>query len=154
MKISMKKLSLVACAVLAVMFVNAQINPISWSYTAKKIDSKTYEVHVKATIEDGWHLFSQIQPEDAIAEPTIINFTGNPLVSLDGKVKEVGKMEKFHDAKLELSANQYASTVDFVQIVKLKTSAKTSLNGSVRFQTCNDSRCLPPKTVNFSVPLK
>ena len=150
----MKKLSFLTLAVLTAVLVNAQLNPVSWAYSSKKIADKTYEIHVKATIEPGWHLYSQTQPEDAIAEPTAISFTNNPLLTFDGKIKEVGKMEKFHDEKLDLSAHQYASSVDFVQVVKLKTNAKTSLNGSVRFQTCDDKKCLPPKTVSFSVPLK
>jgi hypothetical protein len=133
--------------------VKAQLNPISWSYEAKKIADKTYELHITATIQSGWHLYSQTQPEDAIAEPTALNFNKNPLVTMEGKAKEEGKLEKFHDAKLDISANQYSSTVKFVQVVKLKAKAKTNVSGSVRYQTCNDERCLPPKTVTFSVAL-
>lgn len=129
------------------------VNPVSWTYTAKKTSDKTYEVRLTATIQSGWHLYSQSQPGDAIAEPTKITFNKNPLLKLDGNIKEEGKMEKFHDAKLDLSANQYSSKVEFVQTVKMKATAKTNVTGSVRFQTCNDEKCLPPKTVNFSVAL-
>lgn len=135
------------------MTVQAQLNPISWSYEAKKIADKTYELHITATIQAGWHLYSQTQPEDAIAEPTSLNFNKNPLLTLEGKIKEEGKLEKFHDARLDVSANQYSSKVKFVQVVKLKAKAKTNVSGSVRFQTCNDEKCLPPKTVTFNVAL-
>ena len=50
--------------------VRAQLNPVSWSFTSKKITDKTYEVHLTATMQSGWHLYSQVQPEDAIAIPT------------------------------------------------------------------------------------
>ena len=130
------------------------LNPVSWTYTAKKIADNTYEVHITAKMEAGWHLYSQVQPDDAIAEPTTFSFNKNPLLTLDGKIREEGKMEKFHDAKLDVSANQYSQTVNFVQIIKVKGKAKTNINGSVRYQTCNDEKCLPPKTVNFSVALK
>ena len=63
-------------------------------------------------------------------------------------------MEVMKDATLGVSANQYSKTVDFVQTVKLKAKAKTSLNGSVEYQTCDDKKCLPPKTINFSVAIK
>jgi len=131
----------------------SQLNPVSWTYSAKKIADKTYELHITATMQSGWHLYSQTQPEDAIAEPTTVTFNKNPLLKFEGKVKEDGKMEKFHDAKLDLSANQYSSTVKFVQVVKLKAKAKTNVSGSVRFQTCNDEKCLPPKTITFNVAL-
>jgi len=129
------------------------VNPVSWTYTSKKTSDKTYEVRLTATIQSGWHLYSQSQPGDAIAEPTKITFNKNPLLKLDGNIREEGKMEKFHDAKLDLSANQYSSKVEFVQTVKMKATAKTNVTGTVRFQTCNDEKCLPPKTVNFSIAL-
>ena len=133
---------------------NAQLNPVSWSFSAKKIADKIYEVHLTATMQSGWHLYSQTQPDDAIAIPTGFKINSNPLLALDGKIKEVGKMQKFHDAKLEISANQYAGKVDFVQVVKLKANVKTNLSGSVEYQTCDDKKCLPPKTVNFNIPVK
>lgn len=136
------------------MIAQAQnLNPVSWTFTSKKIADKTYEVHLTATIQDGWHLYSQVQPSDAIAEPTTITLNKNPLLTFLAKPKEVGKVEKFHDAKIGASANQYSSKVEFVQTVKLKSNAKTKVGGSIRFQTCNDERCLPPKVVNFSVDL-
>jgi len=101
-----------------------------------------------------WHLYSQTQPDDAIAIPTTFTINPNPLFSLEGKIKEVGKMEKFHDAKLNLSANQYSNTVNFVQVVRLKANVKTNFSGNVEFQTCDDQKCLPPKTVNFNVAIK
>jgi len=149
----MKKSIILSMALLVGYALKAQ-NPVSWTFSSKKLSEKTYEIHMTATMQSGWHLYSQTQPEDAVAMPTGFTITNNPLVSLDGKIKEVGKMEKFHDAKLDLSANQYSKTVDFVQVVKLKAAVKTNLAGSVEFQTCNDQRCLPPKTVNFSIAIQ
>jgi len=150
----MERLILFLVMALGFSAVNAQLNPVSWSFTSKKIADKTYEIHLTATMQSGWHLYSQVQPDDAIAIPTGFKINNNPLMSLEGKIKEVGKMEKFHDAKLEVSANQYADKVDFVQVVKLKANVKTNLTGSVEYQTCDDKKCLPPKTVNFSVAVK
>ena len=145
-------------AIVLISFVSlaakAQTNPVSWTFTSKKINDKTYEIQMIANIQSGWHLYSQKQPEDAIANPSEFKINNNPLFTLEGKIKEEGKLEKFHDAKLEVSANQYSNKVVFAQVVKLKASAKTNVTGSVEFQTCNDERCLPPKTVNFSIALK
>lgn len=129
-------------------------DPINWSYVAKKIDDKTYEIKLTATIKSGWHLYSQVQGEDAIAIPTDIQFKTNPLLKMDGKIKEVGKLEKFEDKKLGVTANQYSNKVDFVQVVKLKATAKTNVSGTIEYQTCNDERCLPPKKINFSVAIR
>ena len=136
----------------ATMAVSAQ-NPVTWTFTSKKVTNNSYEIHMTATIEKGWHLYSQTQPEDAIAIPTTFAITSNPLIEVVGKIKEDGKMEKFHDKQLDISANQYSKTVNFVQTIKLKGKAKTSFSGSVEYQTCDDKKCLPAKTVNFKVAL-
>ena len=149
----MKKLFIITSVLLLSLATIAQLSPVSWTYSARQVSDKTYELRITASMQSGWHLYSQTQPEDAIAEPTKITFNKNPLLTLDGKIKEEGKMEKFHDARLDLSANQYSSKVDFIQTVKLKANAKTKVSGTVRFQTCNDEKCLPPKNITFSIAL-
>lgn len=146
---------LLALLVLAGFGAAAQTqSPVSWTFTSKKISDNTYEVYLTANIKPGWHLYAQAQPADAIAQPTTFAFTRNPLLQFDGKVREVGKLEKFRDAKLDVSANQYSGKVDFVQKVKVMGKAKTAVTGKLEFQTCDDEKCLPPKTLNFSVALK
>jgi len=129
-------------------------NPVNWSFSSKKVSEKTFEIHLTANIQSGWHLYSQNQPDDAIAIPTTVKINSNPLLKMDGKIKEVGSMEKYKDKVLGISAHQYSNKVDFVQVVKMKSNAKTNVSGSVEFQTCDDKKCLPPKTVNFNIALK
>ena len=150
----MKKVLLFSLFLVAAGALKAQVmSPILWSYTAKKTGDKTYEIHLTATIQSSWHLYSQTQPSDAVVMPTEIKFKKNPLVILDGKVKEVGIMQAYHDKQLKISANQYAGKVDFVQKIKLKSAVKTSIVGSVQFQTCDDKKCLPPRKLDFSIAL-
>lgn len=130
------------------------LNPILWTFSSKKIAEKVYEVRLTANIQNSWHLYSQTQPADAINNPTAIIFNKNPLIILDGKAKEIGKMELYKDTKLGISANQYSDKVEFVQKLKLKSKTKTNISGSVEYQTCDDKKCLPPKMLNFSVALK
>ena len=151
----MKKIFLVCLLAMAALVSNAQmLNPVQWTFTSKKIADKMYEVHLTATIQNSWHLYSQTQPADAITNPTEILFNKSPLVTLVGKAKELGKMQAFKDTKLNISANQYADKVDFVQKIKLKANVKTNIVGSVEYQTCDDKKCLPPKKVDFTVALK
>jgi len=149
----MKKWLLTIALAFEFYLLHAQ-SPVSWSFNSKKISEKTYEVHLVANIQSGWHLYSQDQPSDAIAIPTSVSINNNPLLKLDGKVREVGNMEKFTDKNLGISAHQYSNKVDFVQVVKVKSNARTNVSGSVEFQTCDDKKCLPPKTVNFDIALK
>ena len=141
-------------ALLICFMAQAQLNPVTWSFSSRKTGDKQYEIKLVATIQNKWHLYSQKQPKDAIAIPTTFKFNPNPLFLLEGKVAETGKLEKFIDKTLGISANQYSNTVTFTQKVKLKANIKTNITGSVEYQTCDDEKCLPPKTVNFTVAIK
>lgn len=150
----MKKLFFVFTALMAfATLTSAQTDPVSWNFSAKKISDKVYDVYMTANLQPSWHIYSQTQSKDAIALPTEFDFTQNPLLTFAGKVKEVGKMEKFYDKALKASANQYSKTVSFVQRVNLKANVKTTLAGVVEYQTCDDKKCLPPKKVPFKIPV-
>ena len=150
----MKKFFIVLLSFFFVAVASAQIlNPVKWDFSSKKISDNIYEVQMIATIQQGWHLYSQSQPADAIAQPTSFSFNKNPLLDFDGKVKEIGKLQKYKDEKLGIAANQYSERVGFVQRVKVRGKAKTNVTGKLEYQTCNDEKCLPPKTVNLSISL-
>jgi hypothetical protein len=150
---TMRKLIGIGLLMLLSAYVQAQIQ---WRYSTKKIDNATYEVHLTAMLQDGWHIYAQKQPEDAIATPTRIAFLKNPLMVLKGDTKEVGTKKTFKDPTLGIEQFQYAEKVDFVQVIKLKGDArlKTNVAGSATFQVCTDEKCLPPATTSFSIALE
>ena len=129
------------------------LSPVQWTFTSSKIAEKIYEIKLAANIQNGWHLYSQTQPANAINIPTAIIFNKNPLISLDGKARENGKIELYVDKRLGISANQYMGRVEFIQKLKLKTRGKTNISGTVEYQTCDDKKCLPPKKMSFNVAL-
>jgi thiol:disulfide interchange protein DsbD len=146
----MKKIFLAGLMLFFAGFVHAQINnPVIWSYSAKEIADKTYELHITATINGNWHLYAQDAGEGP--EPTTFKFTPNPLISFDGKVKEVGKMEKSFDKNFNSVLKYYAGKVVFVQKVKVRSAVATVVKGTVNFMVCNDRQCLPPRDVPFTI---
>ena len=148
----MKKI-VFACIIMINAFASQaqMLNPVKWSYTAKKISDKLYEIHITAMLDKKWHIYAQDAGEGP--EPTTFTFNINPLVKLDGKVKEVGTLEKTYDPNFKSTLKYYANKVDFVQKVKLKSSASTLVKGMVSYMVCDDKKCLPPKEVPFSVKL-
>ena len=146
----MKKLILFGLTVLTGTIAMAQsTKQVSWNYSAKKIADKTYEIHMTATIGGNFHMYAQNGGDGPLS--TTFTFTKNPLLMVDGKTKEVGKMvKKFEDA-FKSEVRYYEKTVDFVQVVKLKGNVKTSLAGKVEFMVCNDHECLPPSDVDINV---
>ena len=63
-------------------------------------------------------------------------------------------LEQRHELLFGVHVKQFSSKVDFVQIVKMKSNAKTNLSGSVEFMVCNDEMCMSPKAVPFNISLK
>lgn len=56
----MKKVLIFIALCLLAKLGSAQIlNPVKWSYAAKRINSKEAIVYLKATIDNGWHIYSQ-----------------------------------------------------------------------------------------------
>lgn len=127
-------------------------SPVQWSFSSKKINATTYELHLTATMDDEWHIYSQFTPEGGPI-PTSISLNKNPLVTV-GAIKEVGKMEQHFEELFGVKVKQFSDHVDFVQTVSLKAAGvKTAIAGSVEFMTCNDHECLPPKKLPFSIAL-
>lgn len=151
----MKKFCFSCCLLLlgTLMCFAQDADPVKWFFSAKKIGDKTYEIHLIATIESGWHIYSQTTPEGGPVQTTI-NFSKNPLLELQGNLVERGKMEKHFEQLFGVEVHQFSNKVDFVQVVKLKSAAKTTISGSVEFMTCNDEECMPPKKLPFSIALK
>lgn len=123
---------------------------VKWTFTSKKIADKTYEVRMTATINGKFHMYAQNAGVEGPL-PTTFEFTKNPLLTIDGKIKEIGKLVKKYESAWEGNVNYYEKAVDFIQTVKVRGNAKTNLAGKVEFMVCDDERCLPPSEIEFSV---
>ncbi|WP_207514431.1 protein-disulfide reductase DsbD domain-containing protein [Longitalea luteola] len=144
-------LSLLVTLISAVSFAQSSTQ-VKWSFSSKKIADKTYEVRVKATVNGDWHIYSQNVGVDGPI-PTVFTFTKNPLLVVDGKVKEVGNLITKNEEVWGGKVNYYEKTVEFIQTVKVKSAAKTNLAGKVEYMVCNEEKCLPPSETTFSVAI-
>lgn len=124
------------------------LNPVKFNYSAKKISDNQYELHIKAIIDNKWHLYSTFNPTGG-AEPTVITFSG---IEKMGKLKENGKLKTVFEKSFGVQQKYFENTVDFVQVVKTKSGVK-KVEGSIEYMVCNDNKCLPPKEVPFEIKL-
>jgi hypothetical protein len=125
---------------------------VKWNFTSKKISDKTYEVHFSAMIDGRYHIYAQNVGVDGPV-PTSFTFTKNPLITFSGKVKEIGKVVKKHEAVWDGDVNYYEKMVEFVQTIQLKSKVKTNVGGKVEFMVCDDKQCLPPSEVDFKIDI-
>jgi len=139
---------------LACQVFSQKVDPAHWSFRLDTGSGKTLTLRLTATLDAGWHIYSQNQPAEAVAQPTKIVFAKNPLIRLTGKATEDGYRETYQDKSAGITQYQYGGKVDFVQKLMVTHKAKTTVTGTITYQTCTDEMCLPPKTVPFSVSLE
>ncbi len=125
---------------------------VNWTFSSKKISENTYELRIKAALTGKYHMYAQeVGVEGPV--PTTFTFTANPIITLEGKVKEVGKLIQKHEAVWDGKVSYFEKEVEFIQVVKLKRPVKTAIAGSVEFMVCDDKECLPPADVPFKISL-
>ncbi|MBV1888222.1 MAG: thioredoxin family protein [Urechidicola sp.] len=149
----MKKLVSLFILSFAILFTNAQIlDPVTFSTSIEKISDSDYNLVVKATIEKGWHLYSQSVPEDGPI-PTTLH-----LKSIDNQFQLIGlpKEDKGHtsfDKTFGMDIKYFENTATFKQRIHLLTNDKIDIIGEIEYMVCDDTQCLPPtyKDIIFSV---
>lgn len=130
----------------------AQIEePVKWTYSAQKISDTEANLLIKATIDKGWHVYSQFI-EDGGPVPTSFKFTPSADYTLIGKVSESPKAVTAFDPNFGMQIAWHDKQVIFTQKIKLK-NPKTTVSGVLEFMVCNDRKCLPPTEVEFSIPV-
>lgn len=151
----MKNLFLSLVAICSISFVQAQLkkDPVTWTFTVSKKSADTYVVTASAQVPKPWHIYSQNTPAGGPV-PTSVKFKANPLVTLVGKTKEAGKMQKVYDENFGVDVLYYSNELVLSQEVKVKNKVKTTLSGTVEYMVCDDKECLPPTRKTFEVSLQ
>ena len=125
--------------------------PVKWTYETNDLGNNEYELIFNATIDDGWHLYSQFIEEGGPV-PTSFGFDSVPDIELLGTVEERGELETDFDPNFEMELKWYSHQVQFVQKVKLNAD-HVKFGGFHEFMTCDDERCLPPEFIEIDFEL-
>lgn len=126
-------------------------NPVTWSYAAKKTSKTEAVLFIKATVEDGWHLYSQnVKPGGP--SKTVITFAPSKEYTLVGKPTEPTPITKYEKV-FRMDIAYFQDEVVFQQKIKLN-KPMSSVKGKVEFMVCNDKQCLPPTEIAFTIPVK
>jgi len=148
----MKKVLLAAIIMFMSAGAFAQIEaPVTWSYGAKKISSTEAVVFLRATIQDGWHIYSQTV-KDGGPIKTSFTFSPSKEYGLIGKTTEPTPVTKY-ESSFSMNVSYFEKTVTFQQKIKLKSANASVVKGKLEYMTCNDKKCLPPEDIDFSIPL-
>ena len=141
-------------AILILPLVTFAQNPVSWSLASdakgKSLKSnETIKAKLKANIEGDWHLYAVEQPAGG-PFPTKITIAENALFEIEGNIESPAPITKF-DPNFQIDTKFFAKQAEFN--LPLKSTAETNgddLAVNVKYQVCDDTVCLPPKTVKVS----
>lgn len=127
--------------------------PIKWSFELKNTGKTTADIILKATIDEGWHLYGMNIPEGG-PRPTSFVFEGVQNAKLEGKVQSQSKLKEVYDPNFDMKLNWYANQAVFVQKISFTDAAKVRVTGYVEFMACDDQSCLPPAQESFDLGSK
>ncbi|MFI8606331.1 cytochrome c biogenesis protein CcdA [Cellulophaga baltica] len=147
----MKKL-IFLFSLLYITFGSAQVvNPVKWATSVEKLAEGKYKLIAKASIEPGWHLYSQNVPDNGPIATTFMFDDADGAFKLKGNTTEE-EGHKVDDPIFGMEIKFFEKTATFEQIVEV-AGDKATLNATVEFMVCDDSRCLPPTEVDLQFNL-
>lgn len=137
----------VALTLLLPSLSTAKEDPVQWSLTPVASQAKTAPggkayFDLNAAIEPGWHLYSPTTPP------------GGPIITKI-KVEDSPALAAYQifrpppirklDPNFNIDTETYANAATFlVEVTAGSTGGDSSLIADVRYQACNDVKCLPP----------
>ncbi len=124
------------------------LNPITWRDSVHRVGKDQLELSIMATLDKGWHIYSQHLDSDDGPIATKIEFTFTSDYSLIGNTTESLGKEEYDDA-YSMTLRYIEDTVLFKQRAKINTSKPFTIKASVTYMVCNSSTCLPPETIEF-----
>ena len=150
----MKKIGLfIAAVIMTISAVFSQVQtPVKWQVAAKKINSKEAVVLIKATIQNGWHIYGQNVPDGGPVS-TSFKFKTSKDFTVVGKPAESVKAKSKYEEVFRMNVPYFNNEVVFQQKVKLN-GKQASVSGTVEYMACDKSQCLPPDEYNFTVSIK
>ena len=152
----MKKYALFAFALLlaTITCFSQIVDPVKWSWSVTMSDNVHGVVNVKATIDNGYHIYGLTEHPDGPV-PTSIKFDNVEGVVFDGSMTVSPDPEKKVDNTFNLVLEMWGGTVTFSQpFTVANPEAANKISGTIKFMACNDNSCLAPKTEQFSIPLQ
>jgi len=131
----------------------AQVSHVAWTLTSSSAPGGKQLIRAAGKVDAGWHLYSASSPAGI---PTSFQVSGADSVRTFQPAPK-----KAFDKNFEADTETFEGDVDFYLEVALKEKGATSLDVKARYQTCNDTQCVPSRwsgavpvadTATFTIP--
>lgn len=141
--------SIILSLMLFALGANAQmLEPIVWSSSIKMTSNNEGVMTFKASIDDGWHLYSFDLPENG-PNATKISFEKTSGIELLGEIVPSRQPIDTVDLVFNIRVGWWDADVEFSQKFKVLEEGKYDIAGEIYFQACNGETCIAPTTETF-----
>ncbi len=130
-------------------------DPITWEASVEKENDSIFNLVFTATLEEGWHLYSQKEADIDIA-PIATTFSYNNAeenFELIGETTEPD-IEPIYDQVFEADITYFEDEAVFTQQIKVQPGSNPGIIAEIYFSVCDDEKCLPPETERFNISLE
>ncbi|MCC7307255.1 MAG: thioredoxin family protein [Acidobacteria bacterium] len=133
-------------------------NPVSLSMSAKPAKAKVGDkitAQISASISGDWHMYSITQGAGGPIPTRITVAGGGAFKAAGGATGSAPRREM--DPNFGIMTEFYAGSARFTVPVAVDASAQPgpqTLTVNVRYQVCNETLCLPPRTLKVSAPVE
>ena len=133
---------------------NAAENPVHWSMASIRkpcSPGRTFTAKLLARVDSGWHLYALEQDEGGPI-PIEISLAGQSYLSL-GTIR-ASKPIQLLDPNINKRDNLYTEKAEFSLPLTVAAEATPGPQHAalhVRYQSCNETMCLPPRSVTVDV---
>ncbi len=137
--------------------VKQRVGPVTFQLTSSRSvvqPGDMLTITILMEIDDGWHLYAE-NPDAEFLVPSTVTLEANENISI-GQI-ETPQPHSQVDPILKQTLNTYVGRIEFTIPVTISPHAADGtiiLLIECKTQACDDQRCLPPKSTNFSLPVQ
>lgn len=128
------------------------LDPVKWHTSVKKTSNTEYTLVATATIEPGWHLYSQDVPEGGPIPSTFTFYTDDNFELVGNTLEEEGTTE--NDAVFNMKIKYFDNKATFKQRIRILNDELSIVKGEVEYMACNDVQCTAPTIKDFVFNIK
>ncbi len=146
----MKKIVFILFAIFTFATSSAQMkNPVKWTTKTEKISDTEFNLIMNATIEKGWHMYSQFTPENGPLA-IVLTFKDQKGYQLIGKAKE-SPYKKHFNADFGVDEYYFEDKATLTQKVKITNPKIGKIVVNVDFQACLTQCVNDNKDLTFEI---
>lgn len=123
-----------------------ELNPVQWKFSV----NEQQKIIAEAKIDSGWYLYSQIQQEDGSVATQFYIENEDGTLEHTFASRNAPYLVNDYNEMFQSKLSKFYKEVTF-EIQALSTQ---NLNGYVEFMCCDNTKCLPPKKINFNLNKK